>query len=213
MIIKVCGMKNAANIVAVSSLDIDWMGFIFYDRSPRSIANNVVFSVNSALNIHPEIKRVGVFVNENEEDILGKCLDFNLNIVQLHGFESPEFCKSLLNKGLEVVKAFQIEDEADLQACKDYEGCASYFLFDTKCKTFGGSGEKFDWNILSLYEGETPFILSGGIDIESLTELQDFHNSKWIGVDLNSKFETEPGFKDIGKLSDFITHFRETIKN
>ena len=208
MMIKVCGMRSGENIVKVSSLDIDMMGFIFYEKSPRFVPDSSVFAVNCALNGHPGIKKVGVFVNADEEYILGKCLDFHLDAVQLHGGESPEMCESLLSKGPTVIKAFSIDGADDLKRCAAYEGKTSYFLFDTKCAAYGGSGKRFDWSVLDSYKGGTPFILSGGISADSLDDLKTFSHPLWAGIDLNSKFELSPAVKDVEKLSAFIEQFK-----
>jgi phosphoribosylanthranilate isomerase len=206
-IIKVCGMRGGKNILDISQADIDWMGFIFYEKSPRFVPDQSVFAINAALGSKPEIKRVGVFVNATEEYILSKCLDFNLDIVQFHGDESPTLCDNLRIKGLTVVKAFQA-GETDFSKYTPYEGSADYFLFDTKCDTRGGSGKSFDWNVLSEYKGNTPFILSGGINPNSIEALKTFNHPLWTGIDINSGFEISPAEKDAGKILEFVNKFR-----
>ena len=199
MITKVCGMRDARNIRDVEALGIDWIGMIFWPRSKRFVAE-----VPSYL---PErLKKVGVFVDATLEDILQHISDYRLDIIQLHGQESPDFAKAL--KPHTIIKAFNIEKADDLIPTEKYEGIADYFLFDTKGKMVGGNGQKFDWSVLTAYQGETPFLLSGGIGPEDAESIKSFHHPKCIGIDLNSRFESEPGFKDINQLKKFINNMK-----
>lgn len=197
MIIKVCGMREAENIRAVESLGIDLMGFIFYERSPRYVGKKP-----DCLPEH--CRRVGVFVNERIGTVLARVREFGLHAVQLHGRETPSECLSLRNEGLTVIKAFSIGHESDLRDTGLYEGKCDYFLFDTACTTYGGSGQRFDWSLLRHYHGQTPFLLSGGIRPESLPDIQAFEHPRLVGIDLNSGFETLPGQKDVSSLKVFI---------
>ncbi|WP_321426568.1 phosphoribosylanthranilate isomerase [uncultured Bacteroides sp.] len=203
MLIKVCGMRDAENIRQVESLGVDLIGLIFYPKSSR-------FVVCPPSYLPGKAKRVGVFVNEDQETVLTLHSQFLLNFIQLHGTESPEYCVSLRGKGLNLIKAFSVSAPADLEATEKYEGLCSYFLFDTKCEGHGGSGKQFDWSVLSHYHGKTPFLLSGGISPKSVKELKAFHHERFAGVDLNSCFETAPGMKDVEKLSRFINELRKT---
>lgn len=152
--IKVCGMTEAENIREVEQLGVDMIGFIFYPKSPRCLCE-----LPDYLPVHA--KRVGVFVNENKENILMYADRFALDYIQLHGDESPEYCRSLCNNGLHLIKAFSIAHPKDLAAVSAYKGLCDYYLFDTKTPQYGGSGNQFDWNLLLRYTGMTPFLLSG----------------------------------------------------
>lgn len=199
MIIKVCGMRDAQNIRDVESLGVDWIGMIFWPKSKRYVAE-----VPSYLPEH--LKKVGVFVDSTLDDILQHISDYQLDIIQLHGQESPDFAKAL--KPHTIIKAFNIEKADDLLQTEKYEGIADYFLFDTKGKMVGGNGQKFDWSVLTAYQGKTPFLLSGGIGPEDVESVKSFHHPRCIGIDLNSRFESEPGFKDINQLKTFINNIR-----
>lgn len=199
MMTKVCGMRDAQNIRDVELLGVDWIGMIFWPKSKRYVAE-----VPSYLPEH--LKKVGVFVDSTLDDILQHISDYQLDIIQLHGQESPDFAKAL--KPHTIIKAFNIEKADDLLQTEKYEGIADYFLFDTKGKMVGGNGQKFDWSVLTAYQGKTPFLLSGGIGPEDAESVRSFHHPRCIGIDLNSRFESEPGFKDINQLKTFINHIR-----
>ena len=199
MITKVCGMRDAQNIRDVEALGIDWIGMIFWPKSKRYVAE-----VPSYLPEH--LKKVGVFVDSTLDDILQHISDYQLDIIQLHGQESPDFAKAL--KPHTIIKAFNIEKADDLLQTEKYKGIADYFLFDTKGKMAGGNGQKFDWSVLTAYQGKTPFLLSGGIGPEDAESVRSFHHPKCIGIDLNSRFESEPGFKDINQLKTFINNIK-----
>ena len=195
MIIKVCGMRDASNIQELEKLSINWMGMIFWPKSNRFVPEVPAY-------LPRRVKRVGVFVDASMEEIRQHVTDYQLDIIQLHGQESPAFAEAL--KPLPVIKAFNIADPEDLNQTKAYEGIVDYFLFDTKGKVVGGNGEKFDWSVLSSYQGETPFLLSGGIGPDDAEAVNSFHHPRCIGIDLNSRFEQAPAFKDITKLRKFI---------
>ena len=195
MVYKVCGMRNAENIREVSALGIDLMGFIFWPKSSRYVAEPPSY-------LPTDCKRVGVFVDASLEDIRQHIHDYQLDIVQLHGHESPEFAKAL--KPAIIIKAFNIATAEDLKQTKPYEGIADYFLFDTKAQLPGGSGEQFDWSVLSQYEGTTPFLLSGGIGPDDAERIKTFHHERCIGIDLNSRFELAPALKDVHQLKEFL---------
>ena len=199
MIVKVCGMRDAANIRQLEALGIDWMGMIFWPKSKRYVSTPPVY-------LPQHVRKVGVFVDASLDAIRQHVEDYQLDIVQLHGQESPETLKAL--KPLTLTKAFNIATPEDLQKTEPYEGLADYFLFDTKGKSVGGNGEKFDWSVLDSYQGETPFLLSGGIGSEDAQDVKTFHHPKCIGIDLNSRFEAEPGLKDITKLKQFLEAIR-----
>ena len=206
MLVKVCGMREPENIEKVAQLGVDMMGFIFYPKSPRFASQSVARTAADK-----NVCRVGVFVNESVELISDKIQLFDLNAVQLHGNESRELCEQLheQNRLLKVIKAISVSTAGDIQKYKEYVGAVDYFLFDTKCKTVGGSGQQFDWQVLENYDGDVPFILSGGIGPEDVERIRNFHHPKCIGIDLNSKFEMEPGLKDVEMLKTFL----ENIEN
>ena len=199
--VKVCGMRNADNIREVEMLGIDMMGFIFWPKSSRYVSKRPAY-------LPQKCKRVGVFVDEDMETIKKIADDYALDFIQLHGHESPEQIShlSLLTPHSSLIKAFNIATKEDLDATVPYEGLVDYFLFDTKGKSVGGNGEKFDWRVLEAYNGDTPFLLSGGIGPDDAERVRSFHHPKCIGIDLNSRFEIEPGIKDIVKLKTFLNY-------
>ena len=194
--IKVCGMRDAENIQAVERLGIDMMGFIFWPKSSRYVGRRPAYL--------PKCKRVGVFVNEDIEEVKRTAKDFGLNLIQLHGNESPDYVKQL--REWETIKAFNIASADDLEQKKSYDGVADFFLFDTKGKSVGGNGEKFDWSVLEDYHGTTPFLLSGGIGPEDAEFLNHWHHPLCIGFDINSRFEKAPGLKDAEAIKQFLNY-------
>lgn len=196
-LIKVCGMREAQNIREVEQLGVDMIGFIFYHKSPRYIFEMPEYMPTKA-------KRVGVFVNETKEMIQIMADRFELDYIQLHGEESPSYCRSLQQADLRLVKAFSISHAKDVLATKAYEGCCDYYLFDTKSQQYGGSGNQFDWSLLEAYTGKTLFLLSGGINFYSIKALKEFSHPKLIGFDLNSRFELAPGKKDVKRIKSFL---------
>ncbi|WP_368666890.1 phosphoribosylanthranilate isomerase [Dysgonomonas sp. 511] len=194
-------MKYPHNIKELNALPINLMGMIFYNKSPRYIDNLEWEDIRDVL--HPEIGRAGVFVNAGMDYILQMAEKYRLGTVQLHGNELPEFCKELATY-MPVIKAFSIAEASDFEQAEQYEAINGYFLFDTKTPQYGGSGQKFDWNILDNYQGDTPFLLSGGISADDVEAIRKIKHPKFAGVDLNSRFETQPGMKDIKQLQQFI---------
>ncbi len=205
MIIKVCGMRDADNIRQLDEAKIaDWMGFIFFEKSSRNVESLPDYMPKNC-------KRVGVFVNEPIEGILERVKTFGFNLVQLHGNETAEYCEQLrsqLPKDVKIIKMFQISSSKDLMPCGAYETIVDYFLFETKCESYGGSGKQFDWDILNMYPGLTPFILTGGIGPNDVEKVKAFHHPLCKGIDLNSKFEVSPAFKDIELLKKFINQLK-----
>ena len=205
-IVKVCGMRDAKNIQEVERLGIDMMGFICWPKSPRYVSEVPAYL--------PKCPRVGVFVNPMLEYVQQSSLTFGFSLIQLHGSESPEFCQEVREKtGLKVTKAISIFSKEDLALANQYEGFADLLLFDTKCKTVGGSGQQFNWDILSDYRSSLPFLLSGGIGPEDAERLKQWHHNKCIGIDINSRFELEPGIKDTEKIKSFIRTIRQHESN
>ncbi|MBP9032226.1 MAG: phosphoribosylanthranilate isomerase [Dysgonomonadaceae bacterium] len=197
MIVKVCGMRDAENIRKVEALGVDWMGFVFHRTSPRFVGELPDYLPQRA-------KRVGVFVDETEEQIMETVQLFRLDMVQLHGHETPDFCSRIRSKGLKVIKAINVQNTFSTEEVSFYERACDYFLFDTKTPLPGGSGQKFDWSSLSAYRGTTPFLLSGGISPDDADRVEAFVHERCIGIDLNSRFETSPANKDIHLLQSFI---------
>jgi len=197
--IKVCGMRDAENIRQLVILPIDYIGFIFYAKSARFVAEKPEVSISSS------IKKVGVFVNSSKEEITAKIKEFDLQVVQLHGDESPEFCQETNDLGVETFKAFGIDNEFDWATIATYEGKVDYFLFDTKSKQYGGTGQTFNWEKLKGYPYKTPYWLSGGISLENIQEAARFEDNRLYGLDLNSKFEIEPALKNIHSLTQAIS--------
>lgn len=197
MIVKVCGMRDAENIREVEALGVDWMGFVFHRTSPRFVSELPDYLPQRA-------KRVGVFVDETEEQIMETVQLFHLDMVQLHGHETPDFCNRIRSKGLKVIKAINVQNTFSTEEVSFYERACDYFLFDTKTPLPGGSGQKFDWSSLSAYRGTTPFLLSGGISPDDADRVEAFVHERCIGIDLNSRFETSPAYKDIHLLQSFI---------
>ncbi|MDP4266545.1 MAG: phosphoribosylanthranilate isomerase [Bacteroidota bacterium] len=203
MKIKVCGMKYKDNIEELLTLKVNYIGFIFYDKSPRFAGVDLN---TDYLNNNQSVSKTGVFVNSTIDNIIAKAENHKLNYIQLHGNESPDFCKELFDNNYKLIKAFQIDSNFDFNSTKKYKSSCSFFLFDTKTSDFGGSGAKFDWDILNYYDNEIPYFLSGGIDIESIDKIKSLSGKFNIhAIDINSKFEVEPGLKDIKKIKNFIT--------
>ena len=204
MIIKVCGMRDGDNIREVEQLSIDWMGFIFYPKSSRYVSEVPAY-------LPTKCKRIGVFVDASTDEIIKKIHDFSLDAIQLHGNESPEQISHLLSltSHLSIIKAFNIATAEDLKSTASYTELADYFLFDTKGASVGGNGEKFDWSVLDSYEGETPFLLSGGIGPDDAARVSSFRHPKCAGIDLNSKFESSPAYKDVTTLSRFLNEINK----
>ena len=199
--LKICGMKYHNNIVNISSLNPDYMGFIFWDKSKRKM------ELDAIPEIPKTIKKVGVFVNAYFYEIVEKVHEYKLDFVQLHGNESPTLCKDLKEEKIKVIKAFSIDNDFDFKKINQYTNHIEFFLFDTKGKLPGGNGITFDWSILENYQYEKPYFLSGGIGINELEAIKSFQKTKvaekCIAIDINSQFETKPGLKNEIELEKF----------
>ena len=204
MIVKVCGMRDEANIRTVETLDVDWMGFIFYPSSARYVDGPVSY-------IPSKVKRVGVFVNEPVEILRETARRNFIEIVQLHGNEQPSYCRALQEEGFLVMKAFRISRGHPFpeDLARAYETCCDYFLFDTYTDAYGGSGRKFNWDVLGDYRGNVPFLLSGGISFDDAQAVVSFSHPMYLGIDVNSLFEISPGYKNTHLLQSFITKIRK----
>ena len=203
LVIKVCGMREAENIRDIEALGINWMGFIFWPKSSRYVSERPDYQPQ-------HVKPVGVFVDEDLDTVRKKADDYALDLIQLHGSESPDYIRDLKTPSSinpltsSIIKAFNIATAHDLEQTKDYERIVDYFLFDTKGPSVGGNGVQFNWDVLKDYHGKTPFLLSGGIGPEDVQRIQAFHHPQCIGIDLNSRFELSPGLKDITVLRKFL---------
>ena len=200
MKIKVCGMRDASNIQELCSLPIDYIGFIFFNKSSRYVAEL------PQVNIPLSIQRVGVFVNATLPYIKEQAALFELDVIQLHGDESPAFCEEIKSLGFTIFKAFGIDEDFDWTFLAAYEKVVDYFLFDTKSKQYGGTGLTFNWEILKQYPYEKAYLLSGGLSIDNIQEALQFEDERLYGLDLNSKFEIEPGLKNIQTLKTALAY-------
>ena len=210
-------MKYVENIQQVAEIQPDYLGFIFYDRSPRNFEGIIP-------ELPKEIKKVGVFVNEFIEIVVSLIQEYELDVVQLHGDESVEYIEKLKEafqsaeeeliaqlkkkrkpKTIEIVKVFGIKEEFDFSVLKPFEDVVDFFLFDTKGKERGGNGIPFNWEVLENYNSEVPFFLSGGIGLDEVSEVQKLMKSNLpiYALDVNSKFETEPGVKSVKDIKKF----------
>lgn len=208
MIIKVCGMKFPDNVQAVAALKPDYLGFIFYPHSPRFVG----YAPNEELTmLRLSPKKVGVFVDKDFSTIKNIIQTYQLDAVQLHGSEPAATCE-VLRKDVEVIKAFGVDENFDFGLLDAYQGKVDYFLFDTKTTAHGGSGKTFNWQVLSKYRLDTPFFISGGLGMENLPEALRFNHPQFYGLDLNSKFETSAGVKDIQKLTEAFALIRSAEK-
>ena len=197
-------MREADNIRDVEALGIDWMGFIFFERSSRHVGARPAY-------LPERCKRVGVFVNSSEDFILDRAKDFALDVVQLHGDESAAFCQQLrmtLPAPAKLVKMVSVGDAGDFRSTTAYAPYVDYFLFESPCIGYGGSGRKFDWTLLEAYKGDVPFILTGGIGPDDAAEILSLSHPRFAGIDLNSRFEDAPALKNPGKLKSFIGAIR-----
>ncbi len=208
MNIKVCGITEMKQLQQLEGLNIDFAGLIFYKDSPRYIGDKI--SKKELKSADFDLKKVGVFVNPEMIDVLDAIDDYGLDVVQLHGNESPEMCEDLSSE-VEVIKVFSIKEaNVDIDAMvKDYDAVCDYYLFDKATDySIGGTGQQFDWTILTKAKIEKPFFLSGGIAVEDAAKVKAFSHPDFFGVDINSRFEKSPGVKDMG----MVLQFRQAMK-
>jgi len=220
MKIKVCGMRDGENIRQVSELGVDYIGMIFWDKSPRNVTMKPTYAgiipdvcrQETSCKEVGKVKKVGVFVDEMAQNIITRVVNYELDVIQMHGHEEPTLIRNLrrtidpdLRPGIQIWKAISIVDRDSVAIYKQYEDCVDAFVFDTKCTCVGGSGQQFDWSVLENYDGIRPFLLSGGIGPDDAARIRDFKHPKMMGIDLNSRFETEPGMKNVELLKQFLT--------
>ena len=231
MIIKVCGMRDADNIRAVVDAGADMIGLIFYPKSPRCVTMvdsrsglipdhvdsdfEKVASNDKASSINDRPQLVGVFVDDLPQNIVTRIYNYDLDYVQLHGDESRITCDNLrrtidpdIRPGLRIIKAIPVADARDIDRWREYDGAVDMLLFDTRSDSVGGSGNRFDWTLLDRYDGDIPFLLGGGVGPDDVDRVRAFHHPQFAGIDLNSRFETQPGIKDIHLLRNFINAIR-----
>ncbi len=210
MKIKICGMKYEDNMKDISALQPNFIGFIFYDKSPRFVQN---LESNILQQLPNQIKKVGVFVNATINEIQDKVSEYELDFVQLHGKENDDFCKTLQQQNINIIKAFSITEQFDFNSIQAFQNSCQYFLFDTATKNYGGSGKSFNWDILQNYQLNTPFFLSGGIGLDNISEALNFKHPQLFAFDLNSKLEDYAGFKNLQSTKNIIHKIRnhETV--
>lgn len=207
MLIKVCGMREPQNVADLLALQPHFMGMIFYPKSARYVTE----PQQIAQMVHAtQTKLVGVFVNEPIESIAQKVTDLQLDYVQLHGNETIDFVRQVKALGVGVIRAVSVSTANDFSNIShEYEKIADYMLFDYKCASYGGSGNKFDWSLLNHYTLNLPFLLSGGISADDAAAINQIAHPQFAGIDLNSKFETAPALKDISLLSSFFAQLSQ----
>lgn len=214
MKVKVCGLRDIDNIQAIQALGVDYIGFIFHKSSSRFVAKNKALPdwLKQDADEIGHAERVGVFVNAELDYILNAVHDYQLNWVQLHGDESPGYCQELqllwsvsTTYKAKLIKAFSITPDFDFKQTNAYVRTCPLFIFDTAAAAHaGGTGEKWDWSLLDNYQGLTPFLLSGGIGPEDVEAIRQIKHPQMLGVDLNSRFESEAAVKKVEALAHFI---------
>ncbi|MCR6642118.1 MAG: phosphoribosylanthranilate isomerase [Sporocytophaga sp.] len=198
--LKVCGMRDEGNLKQLIQVGPDYIGFIFYKKSKRFVGDNDAISFIKPLNI----QKVGVFVNEENGEIVRHAKALDLHMIQLHGDESPAQAEELKSLGLKVIKVFSVSNQLPGEELSKFKKAADYFLLDTKTEAYGGSGQRFDWSVLKDYDNEVPLFLSGGIGEEHLEEISDLNKKLNIhAIDVNSRFEITPALKNIVSISSF----------
>lgn len=203
--IKICGLKHPDNIREVMALQPDYIGFICYPGSKRFVDKLNPNWVNGLKGV----KKTGVFVNADIHDVKAAIEQYGFQAIQLHGVETPAYCASLKNPGVEIIKAFGVNEQFDWTTTNAYENVADYYLFDTKSDQHGGTGKHFNWALLEGYTGTKSFFLSGGISAENIANALQLSDDRLYALDLNSRFETTPGTKDIALLRNTL----QTINN
>jgi phosphoribosylanthranilate isomerase len=202
--VKVCGMRDPGNLRALLKLYPDFIGFIFYDKSSRVVQEETAL-INMLKETWPEqVYKVGVFVDADQDEVLKTAKKYSLDYIQLHGNENVFYCDYLKSKGLKLIKAFAVDKDFSFTQATAYTYYCDYLLFDAKGLHPGGNGVSFDWSLLEQYKGATPFLLSGGIHPGLKEEILKIDHPQFIGVDINSGFETAPGMKDINKIAEFM---------
>lgn len=195
MQVKICGMREAVNLSDIAELAPDYLGFIFYDKSPRYVGDSL--NIELLRSLPPTVRKVGVFVDAPLPQLLATASRYSLDYVQLHGHESAAYCREVHQQGLRIIKAFSVDEHFDFGTLTEYGAVCDFFLFDTKGQQPGGNGYAFDWGVLAGYTGPAPFLLSGGLGPDNASELLAFQHPFLAGYDFNSQLETAPGVKDV----------------
>ena len=208
MKVKICGMRDAANIEQVLALAPDYLGFVFHEKSPRYTGE--LLEADQLKAFPKTVKKVGVFVNSHPDSVLKNAKKFGLDFAQLHGDESPDVCRSLRGRGVSIIKTFALDENFNFSRLNNYKSHCDFFLFDTKGEQPGGTGVSFDWDILQRYDNEKPFFLSGGIGPEYVERIQELKGKglNIHAIDVNSRFETAPGVKNVELLRTFLAALR-----
>lgn len=196
-------MRAPQNVKALLEVGLDFMGFIFYEKSARYVDDAAWKNISEVFDNQQDVPKIGVFVNASLETILAKNKILKLDLIQLHGQETPAFCEEVRAQGFKVIKVFSVGSSFDFSQLVPYEKVCDYFLFDTKGKQPGGNGFQFDWSLLAEYRGDIPFFLGGGINPNSVKRLQVFNHPKFFAIDGNSGFEIAPALKDIDAIQQF----------
>lgn len=207
MKLKICGMRDTENIMQVAALSPDYMGFIFYQKSPRFVGNDFKIPVQFPTNII----RVGVFVNESTANILKHTEAHNLGFLQLHGEESVKQCQELKRHNYQIIKVFSIDDAFDFEITKFYSESVDFFLFDTKGKYHGGNAKTFRWRHLDNYSQQVPFFLSGGLSPENVVDVSDLKGMNIHALDVNSGVESAPAMKDLVKIQALKENLKQIL--
>lgn len=211
MHIKVCGLTSLEEVAVLDQLGVDFAGFIFYPKSPRYVLDKLSRSQLKSIK-ERKIKKIGVFVNAPEDQVIETIYTCGLQMVQLHGDETPKYCEKIANY-ISVVKAFRLSEQEDvLGKVKDYQTMVGMYLFDKESSQFGGTGKKFDWDLLMGLDINKPFFLSGGIGPEDLKKLQSFQQDSvskdLFAIDVNSRFELAPGVKNLPLIENFVSQIK-----
>ena len=209
-------MRSPENILGLLALPVDWMGMIFYPKSKRYVGTELSPEwISAQASQFDLVKKVGVFVNASIEEVLNATHDYQLDFVQLHGDEAPQYCAELQSiwaigtvREAKLIKAFSVDEAFDFSTTTAYTNYCSYFIFDTKGPGYGGTGKTFSWELLANYEGLTPFLLSGGIDESMTDQIKALNFPQLAGVDINSRFEVEPGVKDLEMVRRFLDQMK-----
>jgi phosphoribosylanthranilate isomerase len=211
MQVKICGMREAANLGDIAELSPDYLGFIFYEKSPRYVGPSL--DAELLRNLPPTVRKVGVFVDAPLPTLLATATQYSLDYVQLHGHEPPAYCREAHAQGLRIIKAFSVDEHFDFGTLAEYGAVCDFFLFDTKGKQPGGNGYAFDWRVLADYNGPAPFLLSGGLGPANANALLAFHHPYLAGYDFNSQLETAPGLKDVTATRELLLTLHQQAAN
>ena len=204
-------MREAANLWAIADLGPDFIGLIFYKKSPRYVGD--VLDAQLLSSLPPGVRKVGVFVDAPLPELLATAARYDLDYVQLHGHESPAYCQEVKRYKLPIIKAFAVDEHFDFDTLAAYSPVCDYFLFDTKGARPGGNGTAFDWRVLAHYTGPTPFLLSGGLGPANAAELLAFHHPRLAGYDFNSQLEAAPGLKDVEATRQLLARLHNQPPN